>query len=92
MVLIPWLVPALLHEAKLRAGVKPPPKREVKHEKNSVETQLIYNIEFTSDRKCMSVIVKTFDDNGKEKYLLLSKGADSVVTPRCTKTPAEKLQ
>ena len=36
-------------------------------------------IEFTSDRKMMSVVVKRLTD---EKLLLFTKGADGIIIPR----------
>ena len=50
--------------------------------------QLLNVIEFTSDRKRMSVIVRTPDD----RILCLTKGADSIIIPRLSPGQDEIIQ
>lgn len=50
------------------------------------EYQIIRNIEFTSDRKMMSVIVKRMTDG---KYFNFVKGADMAIVPRILNKDAE---
>jgi magnesium-transporting ATPase (P-type) len=51
---------------------------KIKSKIGESEVEQLYDIEFTSSRKCMSVIVKT----DKGKLYILTKGADSVIMPR----------
>lgn len=46
---------------------------------NQEEYQIVRNIEFTSDRKMMSVVVKRLADG---KYINFVKGADMAIVPR----------
>lgn len=54
-----------------------------------LEFALIHTYQFTSDRKCMSVIVKNEKDGKTYSYV---KGADSSVFPLCTATDKSQIK
>lgn len=55
--------------------------RSVKYLDKAVNYELLHTLEFDSDRKRMSVILRCLNDN---KYLLLTKGAENSVFAKCT--------
>jgi len=54
----------------------------------SIRFQLLTVIEFSSDRKRMTVVVRTPQDGGKIK--VMCKGADSIIAERLAKTEANE--